>query len=118
MVNMVVKRDNTTQVPYERNQIYNAITKANHEVDQNQRVTDEEIDLIISCIESSFDGIARVEDIQNVIENTLMDMHKHELVRKYMTYRYQRELIRKSNSTDESIMGLLMDSNKDVAEEN
>lgn len=118
MVNMVVKRDNTTQVPYERNKIYNAITKANHEVDQNQRVTDEEIDLIISCIESSFDGIARVEDIQNVIENTLMDMHKHELVRKYMTYRYQRELIRKSNSTDESIMGLLMDSNKDVAEEN
>lgn len=118
MVNMVVKRDNTTQVPYERNKIYNAITKANHEVDQNQRVTDEEIDLIISCIESSFDGIARVEDIQNVIENTLMDMHKHELVRKYMTYRYQRELIRKSNSTDESIMGLLMDNNKDVAEEN
>lgn len=118
MVNMVVKRDNTTQVPYERNKIYNAITKANHEVDQNQRVTDEEIDLIISCIESSFDGLARVEDIQNVIENTLMDMHKHELVRKYMTYRYQRELIRKSNSTDESIMGLLMDSNKDVAEEN
>lgn len=118
MVNMVVKRDNTTQVPYERNKIYNAIAKANHEVDQNQRVTDEEIDLIISCIESSFNGIARVEDIQNVIENTLMDMHKHELVRKYMTYRYRRELVRKSNSTDESIIGLLMDSNKDVAEEN
>lgn len=118
MISMVIKRDNTTQVPYERNKIYNAITKANHEVDQNHQVTDEEIDLIISSIEASFDSTAKVEEIQNIIENSLMDMHKHELVRKYMTYRYQRELVRKANSTDESIMGLLRDSNRDVAEEN
>lgn len=118
MIKKVLKRDNLTEVPYDRNKIFTAIMKANNEVEKDERLNMDEINLIVSCIEKSFNEVARVEDIQDLIENDLMDMGKHELCRAYMSYRFKRNLVRKSNTTDESIMTLLKDNNDEVSREN
>lgn len=60
----------------------------------------------------------QVEDIQDIIEQKLMAAGKFDLAKKYIIYRYTRELVRKANTTDDSIMSLLQNSNKDVMEEN
>ena len=59
-----------------------------------------------------------VEDIQDIIEEQLMEMGKYELSKKYIVYRYTRALVRKQNTTDESILGLIRNENKELAEEN
>ena len=59
-----------------------------------------------------------VEDIQDIIEQKLMEVEKFELAKKYIVYRYNRALVRKSNTTDESILGLIRNENKELAEEN
>ena len=59
-----------------------------------------------------------VEDIQDIIEEKLMEMEKYELAKKYIVYRYTRALIRKQNTTDETILGIIRNENKELAEEN
>jgi ribonucleoside-triphosphate reductase len=59
-----------------------------------------------------------VEDIQDIIEQKLMEMNKFDLAKEYITYRYRRALVRKSNTTDESILGLIRNKNKELKEEN
>ena len=59
-----------------------------------------------------------VEDIQDIIEKKLVELNKYELSKAYMLYRYERELIRKANTTDESILTLIKNSNKELMEEN
>ena len=95
-----------------------AIGKANAEVRPLQRVNKEQIADIIACIEGLGKNKMQVEDVQDIIEKKLVELGKFELAKKYIIYRYTRALIRKANTTDESILGLIKNSNKDVMEEN
>lgn len=113
----VIKRDGST-VLYDRHKIKRAIQKANAEVEPAEKVTDEMIESIISCIESKNRSRMLVEDIQDVIEQRLMDEKKFVLAKTYIIYRYSRELVRKANTTDDSILSLIQNRNKDVMEEN
>ena len=102
----VVKRDGKI-VDFDESRIINAIEKANKEVDKKERATDEEIAEITSEIRNLKKKRILVEDIQDMIEDKLMDFGKHELARCYITYRYNRALIRKANTTDKSIKELI-----------
>lgn len=113
----VIKRDGRT-VPYDRNKIIVAIRKANAEVDAYERVEDDMIDGIVAGIEGTGRETIQVEDIQDIIEQKLMAAGKFALAKKYIIYRYSRELVRKANTTDDSIMSLIQNRNKDVMEEN
>ena len=113
----VTKRDGRI-VEYDRNKIVVAIQKANAEVDHYEQVSDEKIDSIVAGIENKHMDNLMVEDIQDMIEQKLMSEGKFELAKKYIIYRYTREMVRRANTTDDSIMSLIKNSNKDVMEEN
>ncbi|MBE5934505.1 MAG: anaerobic ribonucleoside-triphosphate reductase [Lachnospiraceae bacterium] len=113
----VIKRDGST-VSYDRSKIAIAISKANKEVDACDKVSNEKIEEIIDSIEEKGRNRILVEDIQDIIEQKLMENEKFQLAKKYIIYRYQHELMRKANTTDESILSLIQNSNKDVMEEN
>lgn len=113
----VIKRDGRA-VDYNREKIVTAIAKANQEVKPKERATKEEIKEITKYIEELDKKRILVEDIQDIIEEQLMDRKKFELAKKYMIYRYTRALVRKANTTDESILGLIKNQNKELLEEN
>lgn len=113
----VVKRDGRT-VDYDRQKIQIAIQKANAGVSKEERVEESRINQIILGIEELKKPTMQVEEIQDIIEQKLMEDGKFALAKNYIIYRYTRELVRKANTTDESIMGLIRNSNKDVMEEN
>ena len=113
----VIKRDGRA-VDYNREKISIAISKANKEVRPKERANKEQIKDIIKYIESLGKKRMLVEDIQDIIEAQLMEIKKYELAKKYIVYRYTRALVRKQNTTDESILGLLRNENKELAEEN
>lgn len=114
----VVKRDGNL-VNYDRNKIIVAIRKANIEVDDAERISMGDIEGIVAAIESRMkDETIQVEEIQDIIEQKLMAAGKFVLAKTYIVYRYSRELVRKSNTTDNSIMSLIRNNNKDVMEEN
>ncbi len=113
----VIKRDGHT-VNYDRSKIITAIKKANAEVEDSEKVTDEKIEEIVAGIESKNRPRMLVEDIQDIIEQKLMDDRKFVLAKTYIIYRYTRELVRKANTTDDSILSLIKNRNKDVMEEN
>ena len=114
---IVIKRDGHA-VPYDRQKIITAIKKANAEVEPAEKVDDETIENIVTGIESKNRNRMLVEDIQDIIEQNLMDRKKFVLAKTYIIYRYTRELVRKANTTDDSILSLIKNSNKDVMEEN
>ena len=113
----VIKRDGKA-VDYNREKIQIAIEKANNEVKPKERITKTEIREITKYIEELDKKRILVEDVQDIIEQQLMDRKKFELAKKYMIYRYTRALVRKSNTTDESILGLIKNKNKELLEEN
>ncbi len=113
----VIKRDGR-QVDYDRNKIAIAIEKANAGVDAGERISEDKIYNIIASIEARGAATMMVEDIQDIIEQKLMAEKKFALAKNYIKYRYTRELVRKANTTDDSIMSLIKNSNKDVMEEN
>ena len=122
---IVYKRDGRAVV-YDENKIIKAIQKANKEVeDLQERATMLEIKSLLSVIESTYrskttkdkEGIS-VEEIQDLIEQYFVKLGKYNLAKKYILYRYKREIIRKSNTTDESILSLVRTDNKEVMEEN
>ena len=110
----VIKRDGRV-VDYNKEKIVVAIQKANQEVMQTKRATNEEIKEIVKYIEDLNKKRMLVEDIQDIIEEKLMEIHKYELAKKYIVYRYTRALVRKSNTTDESILGLIKNQNKEIS---
>ncbi len=112
----VIKRDGRA-VDYDRSKIQIAIEKANREVNEEKRATKEEIKGIISYIESLNKKRILVEDIQDIIEEKLMELGKYELAKKYIVYRYTRALVRKQNTTDESILGIIRNDNREYSEE-
>jgi len=102
----IIKRDGHI-VDYMPEKIENAILKANAEVSEEDRVSDIQIKNIIKYIESLNKRRMLVEDIQDIIEMRLMSLGKYNLAKQYITYRYTRELVRKSNTTDLSIKELI-----------
>lgn len=113
----VIKRDGRV-VDYDRNKILVAIRKANEEVEDKDKLEDTKIQAIVKSMEELSKQVMMVEDIQDLIETKIMEQGKFVLAKTYIIYRYSRELVRKANTTDESIMSLIRNSNKDVMEEN
>ncbi len=116
----IIKRSGK-EVTFNVEKIIAAIEKANKEVTEKKRLTDEEITNIAKEVESNCASLTRaasVEEIQDMVENGLMESGKYEVARKYITYRYQHALVRKSNTTDEQIMSLIELSNEEVKQEN
>ena len=114
---IVIKRDGR-EVNYDRSKITVAISKANAEVPPEEKITEDVIESIVEYIETRHRKRMLVEDIQDIIEQKLMAEGKYDLAKTYIIYRYQRELVRKANTTDDSILSLIKNSNKDVMEEN
>lgn len=113
----VIKRDGSI-VDYDRSKISTAIQKANDEVPEEDRLSQDRIDAIIDRIEELKRPRILVEDIQDLVEQGLVAENKFHLAKTYIIYRYNRALVRKANTTDESILSLLRNENKELAEEN
>ena len=113
----VIKR-NGNIVDFNQIKIETAIEKANSQVDPEERTTKEEIKSIINHILSLNKKRMLVEDIQDIIEQELMKYGHLVLAKNYIIYRYNRELVRKANTTDETILSIVKNSNKEVSEEN
>ena len=113
----IQKRDGRI-VPYGEDKIIEAIRKANHEVEENDRAEKELVDEILRAVQEEDRELQTVEHVQDVIEQHLVEHNKYALAKKYIVYRYQRSLLRKSNTTDESILKLIRNENKELAEEN
>lgn len=102
----VIKRDGH-MVDYAPEKIEEAILKANQEVEEEEQASKAQIKNIIKYIERLGKKRILVEDIQDIIEMKLMTIGKYTLAKKYITYRYTRELVRKSNTTDLAIKELI-----------
>ena len=114
----VIKRDGRV-VDYDRAKVSLAIEKANNEVlDKKGKASKEDIKLITNFIEEMNKKRILVEDMQDIIEEKLMELGKYELAKKYIVYRYTRALVRKSNTTDESILGLIRNENNEYSKNN
>ena len=107
----IIKRDGHI-VDYNSEKIRTAIGKANNEVRGKEKATEEEIEKIIKYIEELNKKRILVEDIQDIIEEKLMEFEKYKLAKKYITYRYTRELVRKANTTDQTIKELIEGENE------
>ena len=114
----VIKRDDSV-VEFDRAKIVAAIQKANAAVDEPCRLDSGSIEAIADSVAETR-GRKRllVEDIQDMVETRLMAAGKYELAKAYIIYRYTRALVRKANTTDESILSLIRNDNKELAEEN
>ena len=113
----VQKRDGRI-VEYDRDKIVKAILKANAEVKDSEQVGEDIINGILDEVEERKEDVINVESIQDMIESGLVNHNKYSLSKKYIIYRYQRALLRKANTTDESILKLIKNENKELAEEN
>ena len=114
----VQKRDGRV-AEYDKMKIVRAITKANAEVPDKEKVENNSIESIVKYIEKYAENkVLNVETIQDMIESELVRQDKYTLAKKYIIYRYQRALLRKANTTDESILKLIKNENKELAEEN
>lgn len=113
----IQKRDGRI-VPYEEQKIIEAIRKANNEVEEKDRAGGELIREILEAVQAEGKELQTVEHVQDIIERCLVRHNKYALSKKYIVYRYQRSLLRKSNTTDESILKLIRNENKELAEEN
>lgn len=102
----IVKRDGSI-VDYDSNKIRTAISKANAEVSKKQQASKADIEYIVEYIEDLKKRRLLVEDIQDIIEQKLMELDKYELAKEYITYRYKRQLVRQSNTTDDTIKELI-----------
>ena len=113
----VIKRDGNT-VDFDRTKIVVAIQKANAAVEEEFRIDQAQIEAIADSVSGKSRSRLLVEDIQDMVEHQLMEAGKFELAKAYIIYRYTRALVRKQNTTDESILSLLRNENKELAEEN
>lgn len=116
----IIKRSGT-EVKFDIKKITEAIRKANSEVMEKEQLSEEMIlelsnNVSKACKKAKY--ALGVEEIQNLVENKLMKVHAYNVARKYITYRYKRALVRKSNSTDEQILSLIECNNEEVKQEN
>ena len=116
----IIKRSGS-EVTFDITKIMAAVSKANQEVVHSERLSDEQIQTISDNVESICEEMNRslnVEEIQDLVENQIMNFRAFSVARKYITYRYKRALVRKSNSTDQQILSLLECNNEEVKQEN
>ena len=116
----IIKRSGTEAV-FDKEKILAAVIKANESVVESERMSDGQIRLIGETVEALCAGMNRaltVEEIQDLVENQIMNQRAYTVARNYITYRYKRALVRKSNSTDDQILTLLACKNEEVKQEN
>lgn len=116
----IIKR-NGSEVVFDKDKIVNAITKANLDVDEQYRLEEEYIYSIADDIESKaskFNRSFNVEDIQDMVENSLMNLNKNELAKKYIIYRYERALARNQTDLDRRILSIVDFENEVIKQEN
>ena len=116
----IIKRSGS-EVTFDISKIMDAVSKANMEVVHSERLSEEQIETISNNVESICKEMNRslsVEEIQDLVENQIMNFRAFSVARKYITYRYKRALVRKSNSTDKQILSLLECNNEEVKQEN
>lgn len=116
----VIKR-NGEEVTYDQSKIENAIKAANNEVDNIYKLNKYQIRAIADDISKRINAAMHaihVEDIQDMVETSIMGMRGYEVAQKYVRYRYRRELARKSNTTDNGILALIENVNEEVNQEN
>ena len=116
----IIKRSGA-EVTFDPEKIIVAITKANESVVPSSRMTPIQIKRIAEDVESAAANINRslsVEEIQDMVEDQIMNQRAFDVARRYITYRYNRALVRKSNTTDEQIMSLIECNNEEVKQEN
>ena len=116
----IIKRSGT-EVGFDRVKIIAAVSKANKEAPESDRLSEQQINDISYKVENictSLNRTLNVEEIQDLVENQIMNLKYFEVARKYITYRYKRSLVRKSNSTDKQILSLIECDNEEVKQEN
>ena len=116
----LIKR-NGSEVTFDRMKIAAAIMKANEAVDEDEQITDGKINKIAAHVESKCEKLGRavnVEEVQDMVENELMRSGAFILARAYITYRYKRALVRRTNTTDDQILSLIECNNEEVKQEN
>lgn len=118
---MKIMKRSGSEVTFDVDKITAAVTKANNEVPERERLSAEQIAKIAVSVENICLDMNRtmgVEEIQDLVEEQIMDKRAFTVARKYITYRYNRALVRKSNSTDKQILSLLECNNEEVIQEN
>ena len=116
----LIKR-NGSEVIFDAEKIYLAIEKANMAVDEKDRITDSEIRRVTTKVTRRCEKLKRavsVEEVQDLVEREIMATGAFVLAKTYITYRYTRELIRRSNTTDDQILSLIECNNEEVKQEN
>ncbi len=116
----IIKRSGA-EVNFDMEKIISAIKKANNSVKDIDKLSEDEIDSIAEVVADHCEEMKHspsVEEIQDMVENQLMKYNAYTMARNYITYRYKRALVRKSNSTDEQILSLLECNNEEVKQEN
>ena len=116
----IIKR-NGTEVVFEAQKIANAVTKANNSVGENSRLTAEQIQKITDSVTKTCQSMGHapaVEEIQDLVERQIMARGAFDVAKNYITYRYTRSLVRRSNTTDQKILSLIECCNEEVKQEN
>ena len=116
----IIKRSGEEK-EFDISKIENAIRKASQAVDYKNALSEGRIKLIaeeVAGVCAARDRAMTVEEVQDVVENKIMEMGSHEIAKKYIVYRYKRQLARKANTTDEQILSLIECNNEDVKQEN
>ena len=116
----VIKR-NGAEVEFDIVKIIAAVTKANDVVDEDARMTPVQIQRIAESVELSCQSLGRaptVEEIQDFVEHQIMAHGAFEVAKRYITYRYTRSLVRRSNTTDDKILSLIECNNEEAKQEN
>ena len=116
----IIKRSGA-ETQFDLAKITAAVEKANDSVPDNEKMSKEQIAVISANMRTICEGMNRalsVEEIQDFVENQIMNQRAFSVARNYITYRYKRELVRKSNSTDQQILSLLEFENEEVKQEN
>ncbi len=116
----IIKRNGAEEV-FNRDKIVMAVTKANNEVEDKVRMTPLQIQRITQSVEIACEEMGRspsVEEIQDLVEKSIMAHGAFEVAKEYITYRYTRSLLRQSNTTDDRILSLIECNNEEVKQEN
>ena len=116
----LIKR-NGSEVIFDRDKIYMAVDKANGAIEESERITPHQIDKITDRVTKKCSKLSRavsVEEVQDMVEREIMNLGAFTLAKAYITYRYTRELVRKSNTTDDQIISLIECNNEEVKQEN
>ena len=116
----IIKRSGEEQI-FDSDKILNAISKANNTVSDKVKLSDEQIQIIAKNIENNCKQSAHiesVEEIQDMVEKEIVKLGAYEVAKNYITYRYERELKRRNNTTDKKIMSLIECNNEEVKQEN